>query len=341
MRRIVVTLAALLAAVPAVARQPFALDRTGVLWQASPSASGLLIEGHRDGDLVVRGFVPTAPFGGVRIVDSHVEVAVNPSGSEVVVVWQRSWGEALSEILLARWSAQGEGAVMRLSGALANAARNPTLKVQRVSWTDTDENEQPLPREETLVHVVWWEDSQWGSGARYVWLSLDTPAQEQRQPVVLVLDQVAGEAPVDECESPLSADVREHPLFASHPTPDSFSLIAASGACRLTRTDIGSQVVTPPPFGPEGGLIGSAQRRRARPIFGSRIELPPAPLSLEGMSARVGSGGTLLLYGVDREKARTEFSLLHGGRWTAPRFVPLGGHVSPEALLPILESLVH
>jgi|GEM_PF-6367265 len=341
MRRIAYMLAALLAATPALARQPFALDRTGVLWQASPSASGLLIEGHRDGDLVVRGFVPTAPLGGVRIVDSHVEVAVDPSGREVVVVWQRSWGSALSEVLLARWSVGGEGAVMRLSGALANAARNPTLWVQRVSWTDTGEDEQPIPREETLVHVVWWEDSEWGTGARYVWLSLDTPAEEQRQPVVLVLDQLFGEAVVEDCEELLSVKVREHPLFVSHPTPDTFSLIAASGACRLTRTEIRSQVIVPPTIGGEGGFNGSAQRRRARPIFGSRIELPPAPLSLEGLSARLGSSGTLLLYGVNREKEKIEFSLLRDSQWTAPRFVPLGGQVLPEALLPVLESLAH
>lgn len=339
-RIIIATAITALLAAPAIARQPFALDHNGILWQAQPSPDGLLITGQRDGQEVARGFVPTAPIGGLNIVDSHVEVAVDAAGSEAVVVWQRSWGRNLSEVLLARWSASGAGTVMRLSGPLANAARHPALKVQQVKWREVDGEDPEIvhSRQETLVHVVWWEDSMWGSGARYAWLSLATPATEQKPPIALVLEQLAGEGDQEECEAPLEPEIREYPLFVAGPGPDSFGLLYASGSCRLSLWRIGSDVVIPPTFGGEDPGV-SAQRRRARPIFGERGDIPAPPVPLPAARAVTGNG--LLLYTLDDERRQVSFSLLNGGSWSVPRTVFLSKHVTPQHLLPILEALAY
>lgn len=342
MRNALLVVLALVLAAPAAARQPFALDRSGVLWQAKPSPDGLLITGQQDGVEVVRGFVPTAPIGGLHVVDSHVEVAVDPAGSEAVAVWQRTWGRNLSEILLARWSKSGHGIALRLSGALSNGARHPVLRVQQVKWQEVDDEDpdKKLERQETLVHVLWWEDGVWGSGARYVWLSLATPAAELKPPIPIVLQQLAGEAGSDECEEPLKPEVQEHPLFVVEPGGESFGVIYATGRCRLSLWKIGSDAVISPPFGGEEPGV-SAQRRRARPIFGERGDLPPPPLALPDARAVASNGRNLLLYSFDDERRQVAFSLLTDAQWSAPRTVLLSESVTPQRLLPILESLAY
>lgn len=332
----------LLVAAPAAAGQPFALDRNGVFWQAAPSPEGLAITGQQNGTELVRGFVPTPPIGGLKVVDKHVAMAVDPGGHEVVVVWQRSWGRDLSEVLLARWSATGEGAVMRLSGPLSNAARHPALRVQQVKWNEADEQDPEIQvaRQETLVHVVWWEDGPWGSGARYVWLSLATPAAEQTTPVVLVLQHMANENPSNDCEEELPIEVREYPLFVADPAADSLSILYATGRCRMALWRVGAEALEPLQIG-GNNFTGSAQRRRARPIFGSREDVPGPPIDLPVARALSGSDRTLLLYTLDEERRKVAFTMYQNGRWAAPRFVLLSESVTPERLLPILESLAH
>ncbi|MCS7182344.1 MAG: hypothetical protein NZ869_04460 [Thermoanaerobaculum sp.] len=340
MRKVSAFAALCLLANPIVwANTSLTLDRQGVLWQVSSTPYGLLLEGLREGEVVVRTVVPF-PLGGNGVSDSHLQLAVDDLTGKVVVAWQRNWAATLSSVMLAVWNGESWERVAYLNEEINANPRNPVLRIARAS-TALEPSQEASESErvcDSFAFLVWWEGRGASQRLRFAALDLKRSTSDEG---LQVYDLPTSPGLGMNCPQPLPADTVERPLFASEPPGPASRLLAASpNHCFLYVFEISLQL-EPPEQGPgkaEGGLGVTAQRRRHTPIFGVRKVLPVTrELSAEGTRAVLGADLQPVLYRVLPEGV--EYTVATEQGWSAKRLLKLENGLTLDRAIALVENL--
>jgi len=334
-RRSALVLACLLAATAAFAANPFYLDRAGVLWKAEATADGLILTGSREGVEVVSSSVPFG-LGLTGVVDDQIQVVADEASGTVVVVWQRSWSETVSEVLMALWRDGAWLSIDRLSGDVFTNPRFPKIQLAQVATAaDTGETVR-----DSFVQVLWWES---GSEGHHGSLAI--------VPLTGVLDPIAAAAvynlqdfiPIGiSCRTPAPAEVLEHPLFADDGSRGrALIFYGDEGDCLfyLLEVTYGLEAASADPDGAlDARATEIAQRRRHMPIFGvKKVFLLPQSFSL--VNSRVVIGEDLVPVAYRVGDGQLEYVVNQGLEWSEPRTLPLRQDLTVDQAIPLVENL--
>ena len=334
-RRVLTLLAAILLAASALAANPFYLDRDGVLWKAGTSADGLVLTGSRDGVEVVKSSVPFG-LGLYGVKDEQIQVVADVMTGTVVVVWQRSWSETASEVLMALWRDGAWLSINRISGDVFTNPRFPSIQLAQVS-TESDSGETVR---DSFIQALWWEGSmeeQHGALAIVPLTGAIDPISERS--VYNLQDFI----PIGiSCRTPAPPEVLEHPLFAAdRDRSRAFIFYGDEGDClfyllEVTYSlDAGARETWQ---GPEAGATEIAQRRRHMPIFGvKKVFLLPQAFSLA--NSRVVIGADLVPVAYHIGDGALEYVVNQGLEWSEPRTLLLQDDLALEQAIPLVENL--
>lgn len=324
-------------AAAAVAATPYYLDREGVLWKATATASGLVLSGEHNGQPVVSSTVPFA-VGMPGTSDEAIQVAADEVTGKVVVVWQRNWGEASSEIIAAVWSDSGWEQILHLTGDASLNPRSPAIRISQVSETvpDPADPSSTITNTDSFLHLLWWEGSGDAQHAMYALLRLTAAPDDADRLLVKNLDDFVRVGLA--CDAPPPASVVEHPLFASDASRDRALLFfATSQSCLFHLVEVSFQFPDPPAQD-DGGLVASDQRRRARPIFGERrVFRSPRGIVLEGARVLLGPDLSPVAYRVAGD--RLEYVVVTSAGWSDLRVLPVSDGLTIDQAIPLVEGL--
>ncbi|MEW5877313.1 MAG: hypothetical protein ACOY7U_05780 [Acidobacteriota bacterium] len=338
MKRIVLALGLVLSGV-SWAADPVTLDRNGVLWRLTATSSGTVLVGVKDGEEVARSLVPF-PLGLAGQNDSHLQLVADELTGKVVVAWQRNWTANFSDVVLAVWNAEGWERITYLTGDASLRARNPVLKLARVtsSYPDPEDPEKTVTVSESFALVLWWQGDNGDQQARLASLNLTAPGDDDKAVSVVTLDGQLGFG--IGCSQSLPQEVLEHPIFAAGaPGPVVHVLAASPSTCLLFVHEIRFELQPPPSTGEEqGGLGAVALRRRHTPIFGVRKVLPVTrELSAEGTRAVLGADLQPVLYRVVPEGVEYIVAIDQG--WSPKRLLKLEEGLSLDRAIALVENL--
>jgi hypothetical protein len=342
MRRILLTLALVLAASAAFAADSYFLDSNGVLWTASATKEGLVLTGQQNGAEVVRSLVPFT-LGVAGTSDTQIEVAADGVTGKVMVVWQRNWSATASEIMLAVWSNGSWERIEHLSSDLGEHPRNPTIQLSEVSTSvpdpaHPDDSTLATVVQDSFLNVLWWQGTTGtAENAEYALLRLTGDANDPDSLVEKNLDSFAGIGM--SCETPAPPDVLEHPLFAAQ--TDRSKVLVFFGSernCLFQLLEV-SFALDANSSSSDGGMAAVVQRRRHTPIFGVRKGFPMIrDLSMEG--ARLVLGGNLVpvVYRVVNGNT-LEYLMATDGGWTPRRTLATSDGLTMDQAIPLVENL--
>jgi len=338
MRRFVLSAIVILLAAAASAGTPHALDRNGVLWGASAGPEGLVLTAQRDGATLVTSTVPFA-VASAGAVDSEIQVAVDELTGKVVVVWQRNWSPALSDIMLAVWKDGVWERIATLSADMSSHPRFPAIQLSRVRTTVPDaqapnDASRATTVEDSFVHVVWWDGSGTAQHGLYGLLCLTAAADDAEALYERSLDDfiwIGGG-----CSLPAPQSILERPLIASQPVNDRAYLFHGSRrACLFQVVEVSFTLDSA-----TSGIIVTAQRRRHTPVFGvKKLFAVPNSMSLEGARFLLGDDLTPVAYRVTG--GTVEYISSTGFRWSPKRSLAVGDDLRIEQAIPLVESLAH
>ena len=330
-------IAGLLLATAAGAGTSHYLDRAGVLWSASSQPDGLVLAANRDGAELLRTTVPFAD-GATGGSDSGISVAADELTGKVTVVWQRNWSAETSEVMLGVWNNGAWERVTALSTAMSGRPRYPEVQLTRVQSTVPDPAAPGDPSRTTVVedsflHVVWWTGSGSSQHGEYGLLRLTAGVDEGDALSVRSLDDLVWLS--GGCLWPPPQTALEHPLFASQPVGDrAFLFHGSRRACMFQLLEIHFEVEETPSSG-----IVTAMRRRHTPVFGVRkLFAVPNSMSLEGARFLLGTDLNPVAYRV--LDGSIEYISSSGIRWTPKRSLPVGGELTVDRAIPLVEHLV-
>ncbi len=342
MRRLALAAATLLLAGASWAATPYTLDRAGTLWRAGAAENGLVLTGEREGSEVVRAEVPFG-IGFNGATDTDVQVAVDEVTGKVAVVWQRLWVEGVSEIFLAVF---GDGAwetVTTLSTDATAYPRYPALTTTVASSTVADDNPKLGSTTTTLregfLHVVWWEGTEAGQGARYVLVRFAGTDGKVEVGEAVALDDFLplGLA----CTLDGSEAAIQHPTFVARTDRDKALLLFGSfQSCSLHLFSTTFRLVDDTPLlGPDhapGSTVAS--RKRHMPIFGVTGTFQvPQNFALDNARVVMGSDLAPLAYRVG--DGRLEYVLFESSAWSAVRSVPVREDLTLDTAIALVENL--
>ena len=336
MKRLVAFCLMLFVAGAAAAATPYYLDRNGVLWNASATPSGLVLSGMYDGHEIVSSTVPFI-VGIAGSSDEAIQVAADEVTGKVVVVWQRNWGDALSEIIAAVWSGSEWEQILHLGGDFSLNPRSPAIRVSQVSDTvpDPEDADKTITVTDSFLHVLWWEGAGDGQHAMYALIRLTAAPEDENRLTVKDLSSFARIGLP--CDGVPPASVLEHPLFASEPSRDrALMFFATTQSCLFHLVEVRFEFDDPPAG--DDGLVVTDQRRRARPIFGiRRVYQLPLGLSLEGARVLLGADLSPVVYRVVGD----HLEYLVGGPtgWSEMRVLPVSEGLTIDQAIPLVESL--
>ena len=307
------------------------LDRAGVLWSASSQPDGLVLVANRDGAELLRTVVPFAA-GTTGASDSGISVAADELTGKVTVVWQRDWSAETSEIMVGVWNNGSWERVTALSAMMSQHPRFPEVQLTRVKSTVPDPA-APTVVEDSFLHVVWWTGSGSAQHGEYGLLRLTAGVDEADAVSVRSLDDLVWLS--GGCLWPAPQTALEHPLFASQPVGDrAFLFHGSRRACMFQLVEIGFEVESVP----SPGLV-TAMRRRHTPVFGVRkLFAVPSSMNLEGARFLLGTDLNPVAYRV--LDGRIEYISSSGIRWTPKRTLPVGGELTIDRAIPLVEHLV-
>ncbi len=336
MRRFLLASSLLAVAAAAFAANPFYLDHSGVLWNASSTANGLLLTATKDATEVVHSVVPF-PIAIAGSNDAQIQVVADDLTGKVMVVWQRNWSESASEIMLAVWRGGTWERIEHLSHDLGAYPRNPTTLLTVASTTVPDPEH---PEDATLatvvtdsfLHVLWWQGvSGMAQSAQYALLRLTGDPSDPTDLTLTDLDTHAG--PTVACDTPPAESTLEHPLFASQSAPDQAVLLFASPRnCMTHLLQVG--------FALDPTIPVVSQRRRHTPIFGVRKEFPLIQdLSMEGARVILGANLKPVVYRVVGGNT-LEYVMATDTGWTPLRNLVASDGLTLDQAIPLVENLV-
>jgi len=338
MRRTFLTLAFLMAATAVLAANPYYLDRTGVLWNASSAAEGLVLTGVRDGAEVVRSLVPF-PLVVSGTSDAQIQVAADELTGKVVVVWQRNWSEDASEIMLAIWRDGDWQRVEHLTQDLSAHPRNPTIQLSEVATTVPDANAPDDPGKATVIHdsflhAVWWEGTEQGHGS-YALLRLGADADDPDALLTRNLDAYANIGLA--CNAPVPPAVLEHPVFGDQPARDrAFLLFGSQRICLFQLLEV--RFTLDPGQTESGGITVIAQRRRHMPIFGVRkVFVQEQEANMEGARVILGANLNPVVYRV--VGTTLEYLMATENGWSPRRTLTVKDGLTMDQAIPLVEKL--
>ena len=339
MRRTFLTLAFVLVATAALAANPYFLDRSGVLWNASAALEGLVLTGVRDGAVVVRSVVPF-PLALYGTSDTQIQVAADELTGNVVVVWQRNWSQDASEIMLAVWRDGSWQRVERLTQDLAAHPRNPTIQLSDVATTVPDPSAPDDPSKATAIrdsflHVVWWEGADEGH-ASYALLWLNADAGDSDALVTQSLETFASIGLA--CTVPVPPTVLEHPAFGDQaPRDRALLLFGSQRICLFQLLEVQFALDKGATTDPKGITV-IAQRRRHLPIFGVRKAFRlTQDLHMEGVRVVLGVNLNPVVYRV--VGTTVEYVTATDTGWSPRRTLTVKDGMSMDQAIPLVESL--
>ncbi len=336
MRRTLLAFAMILAAGAALAANPYYLDRNGVLWTAAADPQGLVLTGRQEGTEIVRSVVPF-PVAIAGTTDTNIQVAADDLTGKVTVVWQRNWGGAASEMMLAVWSGGSWERVAHLSQDLANNPRNPAVRLTAVSDTVPDPDNPTDPSKATavqdsFVHVAWWEGTGQGHGM-YALLRLTADASDDTALTVEDLDDYSriGLA----CDVPVPATTLEHPVFASQDVPTHAQLLVGSRQlCLLLVLEV-HFTLDPNTGGGPGTILN---RRRHTPIFGVTAAFPMnRDFSMDGTRVILGANLNPVAYRVGG--GGVQYVTFANNSWSPVRTLAVSDALTMDQAIPLVENL--
>lgn len=318
------------------AATPFYLDRSGVLWKATAEPVGLVLTADSGG---VNLLTSTVPFvvGIPGSNDAEIQVAADELTGKVAVVWQRNWGDGISEVIAAVWHDGEWEQLVRLSSDFWANPRFPSIRLSQVTSTapDPEDPEATVATQDSFLHVMWWEGVGEGQNASYTLLRLTADPDEEDRLRARSLGEFAVVGLPCEVDPP--ASVVEHPLFAAQPARDRALLFFATPqVCLFHLVEVGFEL-EPPPAG-DAGLIGSTQRRRHRPVFGVR-KVYPTPKEISFAGARVVLGTDLSPVAYRVAGSQLEYIVARPQGWSEKRTLELANGLTIDQAIPLVENL--
>lgn len=339
MRRIVLACVLALGATAVLAGNPFYLDHTGTLWNATSTQAGLVLTATKDGNEVVNSVVPF-PVAIAGSNDAQIQVAADDLSGKVVVVWQRNWSASASEIMLAVWRDGNWERIEHLSHDLASGARNPAIKLSSVATAVPDPENPDDASKATLVQdsflsVVWWEGSEQSHGILAVLRLTADPGDED---ALIEQDLDRFTAIGLPCTVPVPPEVLEHPVFADRAASDrSFLFFGSQRLCLFHLLQISFKLETTSVTGSDGITV-IAQRRRHIPIFGVTKVFPMVQdLSMEGTRMLLGRDLKPVAYRV--VGSSLEYLTYTDSGWSPRRTLPVKDGLTMDQAIPLVENL--
>jgi hypothetical protein len=343
MRTALRTLACLIVAATAtaaVAAPAHFLDRNGVLWTAAAAQEGLVLTGQRDGEELVRTMVPFAlAMNGTS--DTQIQVAADELSGKVVVVWQRNWSEAASEIMLAVWRDGTWERIEHLTPAVEDHARFPVIALGQVATAVPD----PQPEDpdhtvllrDSFLHVVWWEGVGETEHAGYALLHLSAVEGEGDALLRRDLDSLVGIGL--SCEGVAAPEILERPLIADQTSRDrALVFFGSRRSCLFFLAEVRLVLEAPAEPDPESGLVVTAQRKRHVPVFGVRRAYSALrQLSLEG--ARITIGGDLQPVAYRVVGQSIEYVVAGDDGWSPQRTLSVDEGLTLDQAIPLIQGL--
>jgi hypothetical protein len=335
MRRLLLSLLVLTVATVASAATPYFLDRSGMLWKASASQQGLVLTGERDGSVSVTSVVPfPLPIAGSY--DSQIQVAADELSGMVAVVWQRTWSESASEIMVALWRNGSWDRIIHLTDDFSSRPRNPLIQLSTVS------NGAPglTLLTDSFLHVVWWEGDDTQQGASYALVRLTSNAGDSDAVVLRNLDSFGflGLA----CASPAPPEILEHPLFADQSQHDqALVFFGSSRTCLFTLLRVSFTLASPPTPDTDsaGGFTATAQRRRNVPVFGIQSVFPvPDVMAMDGARMVVGTDLKPVAYRLVGSGTLSYVVATDAG-WSEIRTLSVRSDLTLDQAIPLIENL--
>ncbi len=345
MRRILIACLVILGATAALAGNPFFLDRSGVLWTATPDPQGLILTGEQNGVQVTQSVVPF-PLSIPGANDTNIQVAADDLTGKVAVVWQRNWTPTDSEIMLAVWDGGTWERTEHLSQNLSADPRNPSIRLTSVATTVPDSTDPNVATtttvQDSFLHIAWWEGSEQGY-AMYALLRLSADPGDSDALTTQNLESYAtiGLA----CAQPVSPSVLEHPVFASADASNHAQLLYGSqNICIFQVLEIhfaleplsnsSSVVSVTTPTSPK-----IAQRRRHTPIFGVTAAFPlSSNMNMDGTRVILGTTFNPVAYRV-ADGGTLEYVTFSNGQWSPVRTLAVSGTLTMDQAIPLVENL--
>jgi hypothetical protein len=341
MRRFVLACLILVGGTAAFAANPYFLDRNGVLWNATSAPEGLVLTGVQAGTQVVRSVVPF-PIALADASDTQIQVAADDMTGKVVVVWQRNWAQAASEIMMAVWQNGSWERIDHLSQDLAAYPRNPVIKLTQASSSIADPAAPDDPAKATLVQdsfldVVWWEGTDSGH-ATLALLRLTAAPSDTDALTETNLDDFAkiGLA----CDAPVPPEVLEHPLFADDGASDHAEVLYGSQRlCLFQLLQVSFTVGTDPATATTGsGMTAATQRRRQMPIFGLKKAFAlTQDMSMEGTRVILGANLNPVAYRVVGPSI--QYMTYGDPGWSPVRMLAVANGLTLDQAIPLVENL--
>ena len=339
MRRSVLACLMLFVATAAFAANPYFLDRSGMLWNASSAPEGLVLTGEKDSVQVVRSVVPF-PIAVSGTSDAQIQVAADDLTGKVTVVWQRNWADQASEIMMAVWQNGSWERIEHLSQDLGAYPRNPVIQITQVATTvpdptDPSDSTKALTVRDSFLHVVWWEGIGQGHGT-YALLRLTADPGDQNALVEQDLDSYStiGLA----CGVPVPPAVLEHPLFGAQTAGDrAFLFFGSQRLCLLQLLQISFALQTTPVYGSDKITV-VAQRRRHVPIFGLKKVFPMSKdFSMDNARVVLGSDLNPVAYRV--VGPTIQYVTYSDQGWSPARTLAVANGLTLDQAIPLVENL--
>jgi hypothetical protein len=341
MHRTFIACLALIGTAAAAAADPYFLDRTGVLWQASSAPEGLVLTGQQGGVQVVRSVVPF-PLSMPGTNDTQIQVAADELTGKVAVVWQRNWTAQASEIMVAVWANGDWERVTSLTQDLLGNPRNPQVQVTQFSSSVPDPAAPNDPNRATLVqdsylHAVWWDGDDNGH-VMYALLRLTADPSDNGALIEENLDALTSIG--FGCAKAVSPEVLQHPLFAGQAAHDrALVLFGSQQLCQFQLVQVSFTVDTQPATATTGGgMTASTQRRRSVPVFGvMKAFALTQDMSMDGTRVVLGANLNPVAYRV--VGPTIQYVTYSDQGWSPARTLAVANGLTLDQAIPLVENL--